>query len=110
MSSTLEPQPGCGVSASTSQLQNLPEHLLDKMLDELPPDDLMNASEVCKVWQDLVQQDLYKCERLAWYHKSFVQPGCVAKFTTKRRLLSYTAERRLNELTNSVAKTMLLQF
>ena len=108
--STLEPQPGCGLSANTGQLQSLPEHLLDKMLERLPPDDLMNAYQVCKVWQDLIQQDLYRCKRLAWHHKSFVQPGHVAKFRTKRRLLSYTAERRLNELTHSVGKTMLLQF
>ena len=106
----LEPQPGCGLSANTSKLQSLPQHLLDKMLDRLPPDDLMNACQVCKVWHDLIQQDCYKCKRLAWHHKSFVQPGSVANFRTKRRVLSYTAERRLIQLTDSVGKTMLLQF
>ena len=108
--SALEPQPGCGLSTYSCQLQNLPQHLLDKMLDRLPPDDLMNAYQVCKVWHDLIQQDCYKCKRLAWHHKSFIQPGYVANFKTKRRLLSYTAERRLNEFTGSVGKTMLLQF
>lgn len=108
--SALEPQPGCGLLAKNSQLQSLPQHLLDKMLDGLPPDDLMIACQVCKVWHDLIKQDCYKCKRLAWHHKSFVQPGSVANFRTKRRWLSYTAERRLNELTDSVGKTMLLQF
>ena len=110
MTSAFEPQPGCGFSANTGQLQSLPQHLLNKMLDRLPPDDLMNAYQVCKVWHDLIQQDCYKCKRLAWHHNSFVEPGYVAKFRTKRRLLSCTAERRLNELTASVGKTMLLQF
>ena len=108
--SAFEPQPGCGFSANTGQLQSLPQHLLNKMLDRLPPDDLMNAYQVCKIWHDLIQQDCDKCKRLAWHHKSFVEPGYVANFRRKRRLLSCTAERRLNELTDSVGKTMLLQF
>ena len=106
--STPENQPDCDPHVCT--FQSIPQHLLDKVLDSLPPDDLMNALQVCKVWQGTIQEDSYKCKRLAWHHKSFVQPGHVASFTTKRRLLSCTAERRLNELTESVGKTMLLQF
>lgn len=107
---TTESQPGCDLSACTSQIQSLPQHLLDMVLSRLAPDDLMSAYQVCKVWHDLIQQDGDKCKRLAWQHKSFIQPGLVANFRTKRRLLSYTAERRLDELTDSVGKTMLLQF
>lgn len=105
-----EAQPGSDLSACTSQIQSLPQHLLDMVLSRLAPDDLMSAYQVCKVWHDLIQQDRDKCKRLAWQHKNFIQPGLVANFRTKRRLLSYTAERRLDELTDSVGKTMLLQF
>lgn len=107
---TTESQPSCDLSACTSQIHSLPQHLLEMVLDSLAPDDLMSAYQVCKVWHNLIQQDRDKCKRLAWQHKSFIQPGLVAHFRTKRRLLSHTAERRLDELTDSVGKTMLLQF
>lgn len=107
---TTESQPSCDFSASNGQIQSLPQHLLDMVLSRLAPDDLMSAYQVCKVWHKLIQQDRDKCKRLAWQHKSFIQPGLVANFRTKWRLLSYTAERRLDELTDSVGKTMLLQF
>lgn len=93
-----------------SPFQGLPQHLVDRVLDSLPPDALLNASRVCKAWRHTVHQDDYKCKRVAWHHKSFVQPGIVAGFRTKRRVLSYAAERRLDELTDRVGKTMLLQF
>lgn len=100
----------CDLSAHIIPVQSLPQHVLDRVLDSVPPEDLMSASQVCKAWHNTIQQDRYKCKRLAWHHKSFVQPGCVANFRTRRRLLSCTAERRLNEVTESVGKTMLLQF
>lgn len=100
----------CDLSVHISRVQSLPQDVLDRVLDSVPPEDLMSASQVCKVWHNTIQQDQYKCKRLAWHHKSFVQPGCVANFRTRRRLLSCTAERRLSEVTESVGKTMLLQF
>ncbi|DBA91705.1 TPA: hypothetical protein ACH3X1_003303 [Trebouxia sp. C0004] len=90
-------------------LQSIPEHLINNILDQLPPDSLIKACYVCKSWNRLIQQDQYKCKRLAWHHKSFLAPGHVAKFRAKKRLLSCAAERRLNELTERVGKTMLLQ-
>ena len=89
--------------------QSLPEHLINTILDQLPPDSLIKACYVCKSWNQLIQQDQYKCKRLAWHHKSFLAPGHVAKFRAKKRLLSCAAERRLNEFTERVGKTMLLQ-
>lgn len=90
-------------------LQLIPEHLINNILDHLPPDSLIKACYVCKSWNQLIQQDQYKCKRLAWHHKSFLAPGHVAKFRAKKRLLSRAAERRLNEFTERVGKTMLLQ-
>jgi len=90
-------------------LQSIPEHLINSILDQLPPDSLIKACYVCKSWNQLIQQDQYKCKRLAWHHKSFLAPGHVAKFRAKKRLLSCAAERRLNDFTERVGKTMLLQ-
>lgn len=90
-------------------LQSIPDHLINNILDQLPPDSLIKACYVCKSWNQLIQQDQYMCKRLAWHHKSFLAPGHVAKFRAKKRLLSCTAERRLNDLTERVGKTMLLQ-
>jgi len=90
-------------------LQSIPEHLINNILDQLPPDSLIKACYVCKSWNQLIQQDQYQCKRLAWHHKSFLAPGHVAKFRAKKRLLSCAAERRLIELTERVGKTMLLQ-
>lgn len=90
-------------------LQSIPEHLINNILDQLAPDSLIKACYVCKSWNQLIQQDQYKCKRLAWHHKSFLAPGHVAKFRAKKRLLSCAAERRLNQFTERVGKTMLLQ-
>lgn len=100
----------CDLLAHISPIQSLPHHLLDRVLDGVSPEDLTSALLVCKAWHNIIQQDHYKCKRLTWHHKSFVQPGCVANFRTRKRLLSCTAERRLNEVTECIGKTMLLQF
>ena len=97
-------------SSAPSALQSLPEHILHQILDELPPDALLNTYQVCKSWRQLIQQDSYQCKRLAWNHQSFMEPGHVRDFRPKRRLISYTAERRLQHLADCVGKTMLLQF
>ena len=104
-----EATPPCNPVIGLSPFDQLPHQLLDTVLDNLQPDTLLVASQVCRLWQRVTQQDQYKCRRLAWHYKSFVQPGAVATFRAKRRVLSCTAERRLAELTDRVGKTMLLQ-
>ena len=94
---------------ANSLLQSLPEYLINQVLDQLPPDSLMTASYVCKSWYQLIQQDQFKRKRLAWHHKSFLLPGYVAHFTAKRKILSCSAERRLQVLAERIGKTMLLQ-
>lgn len=105
-----DPLPACATQATGEQLQLLPAHLVNKILDSLPPDSLLNASQVCTSWQQLIQQDQYKQKRVAWHHKSFLQPGHVASFKAKKRLLSYATQHRLTGLTTRVGKTLLLQF
>lgn len=94
---------------ANSLLQSLPEYLINQVLDQLPPDSLMTASYVCKSWYQLIQQDQFKRKRLAWHHKSFLLPGYVAHFKAKRKILSCSAERRLQVLAERIGKTMLLQ-
>ena len=107
---TAEPHPTQDRPSPDLQLQSLPEHLTNRVLDGLPPDSLLSASQVCKSWKQLIQQDQYKCKRLNWHHKSFLEPGNVAKFRAKKRLLSCATEHRLTDLTERAGKTMLLQF
>ena len=102
--------PGDDGQSTSYSLQSLPSHLINLILDNLPPDSLLDASRVCKSLQHTIWQDRYMCRRLSWHHKCFIQPGNVASFKAKKRLLSCAAEHRLSELTDKVGKTMLLQF
>ena len=91
------------------QLCNLPAGILDTILDHLPPDSLLDAACVCREWQRTVYTDKYKKVRVAWYCKSFLQPGLVASFRTRPQVLSFSSQRRLRELREAIGKTMMLQ-
>ena len=91
------------------QLHDLPAGLISGILDFLPPDSLLEAACVCRDWQHVVHTDKSKHTRVAWYCKAFVQPGLVAAFRTKPRLISRTSERRLLDFRERIGKLMLLQ-
>ena len=97
-------------SARSSSLSYLPAHLLHQIVDELTPDALTHALQVCKSWRQVIEQDQYQRKRLAWQYRSFIEPGYVRNFKAKRRLLSFTTERRLQHFADCIGKTMLLQF
>lgn len=90
-------------------LTSLPPGLMEEILDFLPPDSLLDAACVCRDWHHTVHTDKNKRFRVAWYCKAFLQPGLVATFRTKPRILSYASERRLLEFRESIGKMMMLQ-
>lgn len=94
---------------SAVQLQDLPGGLIDKILDQLPPDSLLDAACVCRDWQQTVHTDKYKKVRVAWFCKSFLQPGLVASFRTRPQVLSFSSQRRLQHFREGIGKAMMLQ-
>ena len=94
---------------SAMQLTTLPPGLMEEVLDFLPPDSLLDAACVCRSWHHAVHMDKNKRISVAWYCKAFLQPGLVATFRTKPRILSYASQRRLLDLRESIGKMMMLQ-